>query len=30
MLGGVAENHTAAMPELCLYWASCATLSGTG
>jgi hypothetical protein len=30
MLGGVAENHAAAMPELCLYRVGCAALSGTG
>ena len=30
MLGGVAGNDAAAMPELWLYRVGCATLSGTG
>ena len=30
MLGGVAENPTAVMPELCLYRVGYVTLSGTG
>jgi len=30
MLGGVAENHTAALPEVWLYRVGGAALSGTG